>query len=162
MCVGWVSALWNGAGAPRFQLFSLSCQRWKSSGDITALGAACMKVSSKTESSSFFSALCDSMAISLFLTDQHVTMCWVFQCSLTLPVGVRWWQHKLEIYSTRSILQLVMLDAIQLIGNVSSAYIHLGPQNESLVINKQTEIKTFVRIRHRTSKAAMQTTWLVW
>lgn len=42
-----------------------------------------------------------------------------------LPVWMRCWQHELEVDSTCSILQLVMLDAVQLVGDISSAHIHL-------------------------------------
>ena len=51
------------------------------------------------------------------------------------------WQHKLKVYSACSVQQLVMLNAIQLIGNVSSANIHLQVATERVIISR-SEIKT--------------------
>lgn len=42
-----------------------------------------------------------------------------------LPVGMRRRQHKLEVYGARPVLHLLMLNAVQLVGDVSSAHIHL-------------------------------------
>lgn len=42
-----------------------------------------------------------------------------------LPVWMRRRQHELEIDGARPVLHLVMLDAVQLIGDVSSAHVHL-------------------------------------
>lgn len=42
-----------------------------------------------------------------------------------LPVWMRRRQHELEIDGARPVLHLVMLDAVQLVGDVSSAHIHL-------------------------------------
>lgn len=42
-----------------------------------------------------------------------------------IPVGVGCGQHELELYYTRVVLQLAMLDAVQLIRDVGSANVHL-------------------------------------
>lgn len=42
-----------------------------------------------------------------------------------LPVWMRRRQHELEIDGARPVLHLVMLDAVQLVGDVSSAHVHL-------------------------------------
>ena len=42
-----------------------------------------------------------------------------------LPVRVRRGQHELEVHGTGPVLQLVVLEAVQLIGDVPPADVHL-------------------------------------
>lgn len=45
--------------------------------------------------------------------------------SVFIPVGVGGWKHELELYDAGAVTQLFVLDAVELIGNVSPADIHL-------------------------------------
>lgn len=51
-----------------------------------------------------------------------------------LPVGMWWRQHELEVYRTCAIQQLVVLDAVQLVSDVTSANINLQVQTEQVSV----------------------------
>lgn len=53
-----------------------------------------------------------------------------------LPVWMRRRQHELEVHSAGSILQLVMLDAIELVGDVRPANIHLKVETEQVILTQ--------------------------
>lgn len=59
---------------------------------------------------------------------QHVSVAGFFKMyflHVLIPVWVRGGKHELELYYTRVVPQLPMLNAVQLIRNVCSANVHL-------------------------------------
>lgn len=46
-----------------------------------------------------------------------------------VPVGVGRGQHELEVHSTGAVLQLVVLEAVELVRDVAPAHVHLGEES---------------------------------